>query len=114
MEGKRRDAGLFEQGGGARHQSGRDDSRIRDEQRARKRQIAREGPQPVERAVAEYDAHPQLEIERARHYLARAMRYNFDAVRTNTLPRATAGDASAISFSELFPMTLNSGPASIV
>src|SRR4029453_7013139 len=42
--------------------------------------------------------------------VSRLIRYNFDAVRRMRLPPATAGVASAISFSEFLPSTLNSGP----
>ena len=40
-----------------------------------------------------------------------AMRYSLDCVRSITLPRTTAGVASAISFKEFLPSNLYSGPA---
>ena len=39
------------------------------------------------------------------------MRYSFDCVRMNRLPRAIAGVASAMSSSVFLPSSLNDGPA---
>jgi hypothetical protein len=58
---------------------------------------------------------PEQQHDRAtnptlRHGLvALAIRYNFDCVRMNRLPRAIAGVAIVISSSEFLPSNLNSG-----
>ena len=55
---------------------------------------------------------PDADVSNCLHRFYRApIRYSFDAVRRITLPPATAGVASDISFSEFLPSSLNSGPA---
>jgi len=63
VEEKGLNPGRIERRGGAVDESGRGNSRIGHDQRARERQLACELTEPAERPVAEDDARSQVKVE---------------------------------------------------